>query len=76
MKKGKNNPQDMKRNSVPQNISYTEAFSGPIPPPNLLERYEAITPGAADRILTMAENQSKHRIAAESEKTIRSISRE
>ena len=27
-----------------------------------MERYEAVLPSAADRILTMAENQSAHRI--------------
>ena len=36
-------------------------FSGPIPPPNILRQYEDILPGATDRILTMAEAQSKHR---------------
>ena len=36
-------------------------FSGPIPPPNIISGYEKILPGAADRILTMAEKQSDHR---------------
>lgn len=36
-------------------------FSGPLPHPEIFERYEQICPGAADRILTMAENQSGHR---------------
>lgn len=36
-------------------------FSGPIPPPNMIKGYEEILPGAADRILTMAERQSAHR---------------
>lgn len=36
-------------------------FSGPMPPPNILNGYEKILPGAADRILSMAETQSKHR---------------
>ena len=36
-------------------------FSGPIPPPNIIKGYEDILPGAADRIITMAENQAKHR---------------
>lgn len=36
-------------------------FSGPIPPPNMIKGYEAILPGAADRIITMAEKQSSHR---------------
>lgn len=48
-------------------------FSGPIPPPSIIKGYEEALPGAADRIITMAENQAKHRqdmektmIAAES----------
>jgi uncharacterized membrane protein len=36
-------------------------FSGPIPPPNIISGYEKILPGAADRILAMAEKQSEHR---------------
>lgn len=31
-------------------------FEGPLPPPHILEHYEAILDGAADRILKMAEN--------------------
>ena len=44
-------------------ISRTEAraFSGPIPPPELLAKYAEIIPNGADRILKMAENQSIHR---------------
>lgn len=39
----------------------TEIFSGPIPPPEILEAYERVVEGSANRILTMAEEQSKHR---------------
>lgn len=40
----------------------TEAavFTGPIPPPEALEKYNTVLPGAADRILTMAEQNSEH----------------
>ena len=37
------------------------SFQGPIPPPEILAGYEGVIEGAADRILTMAEEQSKHR---------------
>ncbi|MFQ7172706.1 MAG: DUF2335 domain-containing protein [Thomasclavelia ramosa] len=37
------------------------SYSGPIPHPSDFEQYERVLPGAADRILTMAENQSAHR---------------
>lgn len=46
-------------------LSRTEVFSGPLPHPNILAQYEAIVPGAAERIIVMAENQSRHRIAME-----------
>jgi uncharacterized membrane protein len=36
-------------------------FIGPIPLPAHLEHYEKILPGAAERILAMAERQSAHR---------------
>ena len=36
-------------------------FSGPIPHPTILEHYDRISPGAAERIISMAENQAKHR---------------
>lgn len=42
-------------------------FSGPLPHPTDLEHYNRIIPGAAERILTMAENQSKHRQGLEAQ---------
>lgn len=36
-------------------------FSGPLPPPSILSNYDQIVPGAAERIITMAEEQAKHR---------------
>ena len=42
-------------------------FSGPIPPPEIIEKYEKISSGAADRIITMAEKQSQHRQELEKE---------
>jgi uncharacterized membrane protein len=40
--------------------------SGPLPPPELLENYERVVSGSAERILVMAENQSAHRQQLES----------
>ena len=37
------------------------SFSGPLPHPSTLKGYEQICPGAADRIIKMAENQMHHR---------------
>ena len=62
-------------NAVPENkreevkealmVMRSEMYSGPIPPPEALARYEEIQPGAADRILKMAEKQQEHRMALE-----------
>lgn len=63
-------PQRSKRNSIssPQKesqnthlIQKTETFSGPLPPPDVLARYDQIKPGFAERIVAMAERQSAHR---------------
>lgn len=37
------------------------SFSGPLPPPSILRQYDEVVPGAAERIIKMAEDQSKHR---------------
>jgi len=37
--------------------------TGPIPPPEQLRAYEQIVPGAANRILTMAEQEQKVRLS-------------
>ena len=42
-------------------IKQEEFYKGPIPPPNMFKAYEEVLAGSADRILTMSENQSKHR---------------
>ena len=39
----------------------TVSFRGPLPHPNLFERYEEILPGAAERILTLTETEQSHR---------------
>ena len=38
-------------------------FSGPLPHPEDLAKYEQVLPGAADRIISMAEQQAAHRQA-------------
>jgi len=37
------------------------AYPTPIPPPEVLERYEAIQPGFSNRLLSLVETQSAHR---------------
>lgn len=41
--------------------SATTRFSGPLPPPEVLESYDRIVPGAAKKLIAMALRQSKHR---------------
>ena len=41
------------------------SWKGPLPPPNQLQLYDNLVPGAASRILNMAETQSEHRIQME-----------
>ncbi len=40
-------------------------YSGPIPPAEEFQKYELVLSGAADRILSMAENQAAHRMGLE-----------
>lgn len=40
-------------------------YQGPLPAPEALERYESTLPGAANRIICMAEDEMKHRHAQE-----------
>jgi uncharacterized membrane protein len=39
----------------------TQVFQGPLPPPEILYRYDQIIPGAADRIIQLAESEIRHR---------------
>ena len=38
-----------------------EAYIGPIPPPEMLAKYNEIDPGFAGRIMNMAEGEQSHR---------------
>lgn len=42
-------------------LQVTREYQGPIPSPDALMQYEQITPGLADRIMSMAERESAHR---------------
>ena len=44
-------------------VSVERAFIGPIPPPDAFARYEKTLPGAADRILSLAEKEQQNRAA-------------
>lgn len=40
-------------------------YSGPLPPPEMLQKYNDIEPGLVNRIVAMAESQAQHRQAME-----------
>lgn len=52
-------PQGQQTSNSSRSIQFQ--YNGPIPPPNMLQQYDDILPGAAERILRMAEEQSAHR---------------
>ncbi len=54
-------------------IFHAQQFSGPMPPPEMLRQYEEVLPGLANRIVTLAENQSSHRIRLERRVTTSNI---
>jgi uncharacterized membrane protein len=47
--------------TLAQFASAAHHFSGPLPPPEILKKYEELLSGSANRIFVMAEGQSQHR---------------
>lgn len=56
------------QNSKAALIRQSVSFSGPLPHPDILRKYDEIYPGAAKIIIEMAKSQSEHR--QELEKTV------
>ena len=46
-------------------LSHVEQYSGPLPPPDLLIKYNSAFPNAAERIFNLAERQTNHRMDLE-----------
>jgi uncharacterized membrane protein len=46
-------------------VQFAARFSGPIPPPETLQKYDQVLPGLAERIMKQAESQTAHRIDIE-----------
>ena len=55
-----NNPPNKPQPPPPALQVTTQQFSGPLPPPEVLAKYNAIIPNAAERILAMAEADISH----------------
>ncbi|HEY4526937.1 MAG TPA: DUF2335 domain-containing protein [Candidatus Paceibacterota bacterium] len=57
------------KNSLPQRnddqnhvvVRQSTSYSGPLPHPETLRMFDQVVPGAAERIIKMAEDQSNHR---------------
>lgn len=47
-------------------VSRSRRFSGPLPPSEMLKEYDQLIPNGAERIMSMAEQQSTHRQQLES----------
>lgn len=70
-KKRFNPPTTVQKNQNPQEslakfVITAQQFSGPLPPPEILRRYNETVPGCAERIIAMAERQGAHRQGLES----------
>lgn len=48
-------------------VEQSSSFAGPLPPPSLFKGYEQVLPGAADRILSMAEKEQASRHTSNTE---------
>ena len=57
-------PEDQ-REEIISRIVLQEQYAGPLAHPSIVEGYERYLPGSADRILTMAEVQQRHRFQQE-----------
>lgn len=54
-------PSDIKEEKIKETLQIeSQIFSGPLPPPILLEEYEKIIPGSAKEIIEMSVAQKKH----------------
>ena len=63
-KRNKRNPKaPSPRNSQTTSIAVEskQFFSGPLPHPQILDQYDKIVPGSAEKIITLWESQVRHR---------------
>jgi uncharacterized membrane protein len=49
------------KKSAELTLQHSQSFSGPIPDPESLAKYNTVMPGLAERIIAMAENEAKNR---------------
>jgi uncharacterized membrane protein len=51
--------------TVRVSASVSQKYSGPLPPPELLDQFNHVIPNGAERIMVMVEQQNKHRMDIE-----------
>lgn len=61
VRKSKNQIQNNKQTVQNHHFIAVENYKGDIPHPSIVAGYEDLCPGAAERILAMAESETKHR---------------
>ena len=59
-------PEEIRPALIQHLLFYREQYSGPIAHPRIVAGYEKYQSGSADRILTLAEEQQRHRFELES----------
>ncbi|MEQ1674351.1 MAG: DUF2335 domain-containing protein [Candidatus Nitrotoga sp.] len=57
----------------PQAVAVSRQWSGPLPPPEALARFNEIVPNGAERVFKMAEAEQAHRISSENTGLVASI---
>jgi len=61
MNKNLQNSQNNSSEGIFVRREVSQSFSGPLPSPDILRQFNDVVPGAAERIIKMAEEQSAHR---------------
>jgi uncharacterized membrane protein len=61
----KSNPVTKQNNTIAVRQEISASFSGPLPHPDLLKKYNEIIPGLAEAIVDMAQKQQAHRFKIE-----------
>lgn len=56
---------DDKKEKIISVLTIKKSFSGPLPSPEILQQYNNVIEDGAERVVKMAENQSKHRMQLE-----------
>ncbi|HPV99325.1 MAG TPA: DUF2335 domain-containing protein [Spirochaetota bacterium] len=52
-------------NQLQKRVEFKSIFAGPLPSPADFQGYESVLPGSAERILSLTERQSAHRMSLE-----------